>query len=126
MKQIILTDHTLSEHLAAYNKDRGAYLDSVHSCYNNVNIAKSITLHNKTAVLLVLLLYFEKGFLKQIHSYLDVPEMERACRVLDVRRKIQKLSKKITSHSRPRFPDATYWIQQGNGGDGCYYVWTYS
>jgi hypothetical protein len=96
---IINNLHT-KEHIACYMRDRQDYLDAVHELYGNASVLKSLTTTTKVNVLLVLFAAGEYRFLELMHSYIDLPDMEKTCRVLDCVRLRNQLKRKLQTKSK--------------------------
>lgn len=92
---IILTDHSVQVHIKNYLADRETYLETITEQWSNAAVLKSITTENRTATLLVLLLNREREFLRKVHQYLDLPEVERAVRILDAPRYLRQINRKL-------------------------------
>lgn len=96
------TLHNTKDAVAFYLKDRYRFIAEIYRCYDNQAIFKSMSLTAKTNAILVLLLGMEKGVLYKLHDRIDLPEMLKACKVLDSARYLRQLTRKLSKLHNPR------------------------
>lgn len=85
-------------HVEQYLSNRTKYLQGI-----NEQLAaqpQSLSKNTKVTVILILLSASEYTFLESIHAHIDLPEIEKACRILDAARLCRQLKKKSMSLRR--------------------------
>lgn len=89
-------DFSLKEHFNHYDEDTTKYIADVQKIFSDKILNKSSGLTVKSHILCVLLQRKDKVSIKTLYEFIDLPEMVRACEILDSRRlQKQMLSKLI-------------------------------
>jgi hypothetical protein len=88
---LFLSDHPLDRHFESYHKDRDTYVDSVFKIFSNKQLVKNIKSANKARPLVVLLQNLDKDGFNRLLEHIDLPELTRACEVLDSNRYLRQL-----------------------------------
>lgn len=102
VKQIIFNDNTLVRHFQAYDLDKEEYVEQLTKMYSNKQLAKNVTNQNKTKALIVIIHRLDKTTFREIIDDIDLPELTRACVILDSSRKVRQLKRKIEKSSSQR------------------------
>ena len=95
MQKTILDDTSLTTHLQNYARDKHAYSAAVADVYTNEDLRKSVTTTNKSRVLATLVQNLDRTTFDTLLPHIDLPEITRACGILDARRHIHQLEAKI-------------------------------
>lgn len=98
IKKVILSDHTLKEHFRAYAADREEYVEQLNSVYSNKQLSKNVTNNNKTKALVVLIQSLDKEGFRGLLNHIDLPELTKACEILDSNRLMRQLKKKVSNY----------------------------
>ncbi len=85
----------IEENIRSHSEDRESYISDLLYRYG------THTLNNKAAVLCTLLSAYDTLCLSTLHRYIDLPEMEKACRTLDAPRYIKQIQDKLLYVKRP-------------------------
>ena len=85
-----------------YLADREEFLTSILALYQNAVVLKSLTTCTKVNVILILMASLEYDFIQKIHAFIDLPDMERACRVLDSGRAGRQLERRLTKTTKTK------------------------
>lgn len=101
-RNAILKASGINEIATLYAKDRIAFLNAVEDLYANTVVVKSMTTKTKTGILVVLLASWEREFLSKLHSEIDLPEMLKACKVLDGGRALRAMKRRIVRLRKER------------------------
>ena len=102
IRDTVMNDTKLSDHSEAYEYSRDEYVKQIVSVFGNAQLSKNVTLKNKARMLVTLLHNFDKDAFSQVVKYLDLPEVVRACEVLDSARLIRQLEKSIQSAGKKK------------------------
>lgn len=101
-RETVMNDNALDCHFEAYENTRDEYVKQVLSMYGNSQLSKNVTLKNKARILVVVLHNFDKNAFEQFMTKLDLPEVVRACEILDSARLIRQLKKKIPKYGKKK------------------------
>jgi len=99
-RETLLYENTLIDHFNQYNDNKNMYIDGCINILSNNNISKTISINNKAKFLTVLLQNKEKLMWRSILQYLDLPEIVKACEILDSNRYARQLNKKNKNSNR--------------------------
>ena len=99
-RETIITENTLREHFNQYQNFKVEYVNAIISIFPNVSLMKSITNVNKARIVTTLLQHKDRITLRQLYKYIDLPEMVKACEVLDANRWIRQMEKKVVNKGR--------------------------
>lgn len=91
----ILSEHVLKEHFETYDENRVNYVRTVSEILSNSTLNKSLTLMTKARILTVLLQRHDREAMKKLYPYVDLPEITKACEILDANRHAKQLTKKL-------------------------------
>ena len=93
----ILATTTLKQHLTAYAENRQNYVESVTKIMTS-SVYRNVPSLNKAFILTTLLYGLEQKILEDIHEHIDLPEMLKACQILDSGRLCRRLYYKLSKH----------------------------
>lgn len=99
-KETLLGDYTLFEHFKIYDERREDYIRSAKNLLSNKAVSKSIGVINKSKLLVVLLQKKDRQGFVELLDLIDLPEMVRACEILDSNRYIRQLEREIEEQKR--------------------------
>ena len=97
-----MNDTPLGSHFESYEHSRDEYVRQIVSVFGNTQISKNVTLKNKARILVTILHNFDKNAFEQLVTKLDLPEVVRACEILDSARLIRQLKKSIPKSSKKK------------------------
>lgn len=80
----------LSTHIEFHKSKRDEYLNLINELYANEHILKNINIMNKAHVLVVLIHNKEHAQVETMHKWIDLPEMTKACEILDSNRRVRQ------------------------------------
>lgn len=95
IRDIILSEHYLKEHFEVFNENRVGYVRAVSKIFSNPTLNKSLTLMTKARILTVFLQNCDREAMKKIYPCVDLPEMTKACEILDANRHTKQLTQKL-------------------------------
>lgn len=93
MRKTILTDTELSVHLQNYKDDQKEYRHEVQTIFANSDLVRSISSKNKGRIVATLLYNFDRETFLSLP--LDLVDVLSGCKILDARREVKSLIKKI-------------------------------
>lgn len=88
-------DSTLKEHFNRYDEDAQKYMEDVQKIFADPILNKSAGLTTKSHIICTLLNKLDRLRFEQLHQLLDLPEIVRACEILDSHRLVNQLSAKL-------------------------------
>lgn len=88
-------DFPLNEHFSHYDEDAARYMGDVLKIFSDRIASKTAGLTVKSHILTVLLQRKDSERIKKLHPYIDLPEMVRACEILDSKRLIKQMYAKL-------------------------------
>ena len=88
-------DFPLNEHFDHYDKDTQKYIDDATKIFTDKILNKSSGLTVKSHIMCVLLQRKDKISCKNLYSSIDLPEMVRACEILDSKRLQKQMAGKL-------------------------------
>ena len=91
-------NYTFQEHFAHFNEDKTKYMDDVLRIFSDKILSKTAGLTVKSQILAVLLQNKDKESFKSLHKFLDLPEIVRACEILDTDRFKRQTKEKLKKH----------------------------
>lgn len=91
-------DYSLQEHFKHYDEDASKHMGEVLRIFTDKILNKAAGLTTKSRILAVLLQRRDAERFKKLHSVLDLPEVVRACEILDAGRLQRQIEKKIAAH----------------------------
>lgn len=96
-------DYPLKEHFTHYDEDTQKYVSDVAKIFTDKILNKSAGLTTKSHIICVLLQRKAKDIIKNLNQYIDLPELVRACEILDSKRlQKQMLGKLLTKPDSPK------------------------
>lgn len=102
IRDTVMNDTPLCDHFEAYEHSRNEYVTQILSVFGNAQLSKNVTLKNKGRMLVVLLHRFDKDGFAKIINKLDLPEVVRACEVLDSARLIRQMTKTLENAGKQK------------------------
>lgn len=99
IKETLLGDYTLFDYFKFYEERREEYIKGAKELLSNKVISKSIGVINKSKLLAVLLQKKDKKGFIELFDLIDLPEIVRACEILDSNRYIRQLEREIKNKS---------------------------
>uniref|UniRef100_A0A6C0EPW5 TROVE domain-containing protein n=1 Tax=viral metagenome TaxID=1070528 RepID=A0A6C0EPW5_9ZZZZ len=94
MRKTILNDTPLKEHISSYQRDRNTYTSAVREVFANTEYNRSVSNLNKGRVVATLLHHKDNASFRGAVKF-DLPEILLGCQMLDARREIKQIAKKI-------------------------------
>ncbi|VBB18629.1 hypothetical protein YASMINEVIRUS_1114 [Yasminevirus sp. GU-2018] len=88
-------DFSLREHFRRYDEDASKYMGDVLRIFTDKILNKTAGLTVKSHILTVLLQKKDSARVKKLQNYIDLPEMVRACEILDSNRLGKQLKAKL-------------------------------
>lgn len=88
-------NYTFQEHFAHFNEDKPKYMDDVLKIFSDKILNKTAGLIVKSQILVVLLQNKDKESFRSLHKFLDLPEIVRACEILDAGRFLRQIKEKL-------------------------------
>jgi hypothetical protein len=88
-------NYTLKEHFTHYSEDTTRYVEDITKLYSDKILCKSAPINTKAYILMVLLHYKNKETFKSLYEYIDLPELTKACELMDTGRYKRQLAKKL-------------------------------
>jgi len=94
---ILLTimESILKEHFNRYDEDAPKYMEDVQKIFADPILNKSAGLTTKSHIVCTLLNNLDRTHFRQLHQLLDLPEIVRACEIMDSQRLVNQLSAKL-------------------------------
>jgi len=96
----IINDTSLKEHFDLYNGDKNMYINNAIEAFSNRNINKTISIINKSRIIAIILQNIDKESFDKLITFIDLPELTRACEILDSTRLIKQLKEKQKKQSK--------------------------
>jgi len=93
IRETLLSEHVLKEHFQAYNQDANRYTEAILEVL--INFPKSVTITNKARALVVLIQNKDRANFTRLHPHLDLPEVLKACEILDANRHVRQIEVSI-------------------------------
>lgn len=116
-KEVTMYDNALEEHFKTYDNRRPDYIDAVIRLFDDVQLLKNISLSNKSRILVVLLMRMDRDTFTTILPNMDLPELVRACEMLDSNRFVRQLEKKLEKRSNYHWANKVKLLKELNEGD---------
>lgn len=91
-------DYSLKEHFDHYDEDASKYMGDVLRIFTDRILSKTSGLTVKSHILTVLIQKKDNDRIKKLHPYIDLPEMVRACEILDSSRLIKQIASKLIAN----------------------------
>lgn len=91
-------DYSLKEHFAKYAEDASKYMSDVLKLYTDKILSKEAGLTVKSHILTVFLQKLDQQRFRTLINHVDLPELTRACEILDAGRLKRQTQKKLEKY----------------------------
>jgi len=93
-----LLNSSLKDHFCLFDKNRNDYVTNILEIFTNKTNKKTTPTSVQARILTVLIHKFDRETMGQLYKYIDLPEICRACEILDANRSIKQYMKKKATH----------------------------
>ena len=91
-------NYSLQEHFKRYDEDTSKYIEDLFRLFSDNILNKTTSLSVKSHILTVILQRRNTDIFRKLHSFLDLPEIVKACEILDAKRFKSQTQRKLEKY----------------------------